>query len=379
MSEPEPQDPNLPHTDAAPSSPSAETPSQCAPSDAPSESALNSSPGEPPSPIAPAAPPPVAIPAPIVPVTPPPAKTTPQRVAQKAPASNDPISRFRNKTTADDDARMGFIDHLLELRKRLWIALIAVMLCVILSFIFYKPIYNFLAEPIRKVNRDLVNQMIRDGRLPPPSGNVINLTTTQPLGSMMMVIWLGFWAGLVVASPIVTYELWAFIAPGLHDKEKNAIKPVLYGGVFFFLIGAAIAYQWLAPMSFSFFVWLDLDLGLTVNWTSETCIEMLITMMIVSGLLCEIPLLVAGLARLGLVEAAWFIKHWKVFIFGSVFLGFAVCPSNDLPSMLAFSGLILGIYFVSILMAYIFYRKPVDPNAPKPKDAAAPKDGIKKP
>ena len=378
MSEPEPQDPNLPHTDAAPSSPSAETPSQSAPSDASSESALNSSPGEPPAPVTPVAPPPVAIPAPIVPVTPPPAKTTPQRVTQKAPASNDPISRFRNKTTADDDARMGFIDHLLELRKRLWVAIVAVMVCVFLSFIFYKPIYNFLAEPIRVVDRKYT-RIVTERGTPPATGHVINLTTNQPLGSMLMVIWLGFWAGLVVASPIVLYELWAFIAPGLHDKEKNAIKPVLYGGAFFFLIGAAIAYYFLAPMSFDFFVWLDIDLGLMVNWTSETCIEMLITMMIVSGLLCEIPLLVAGLARLGLVEPVWLIKYWKVFTFGSVFLGMTVSPGNDLASMSAFSGLILGIYLVSILMAYIFYRKPVDPNAPKPKDEAAPKDGIKKP
>lgn len=369
MSEPEPQDPHLQHADAVPSTPPpAETPPSSAPSDASAESALNSPPVVP-API---------VPAPIVPAPPPPAKTTPQRVPQKAPPPKDPISRFRNKTAVDDDARMGFIDHLLELRKRLWIAIIAVFVCVFLSFIFYKPIYNFLAEPIRKVNHDFLEQLKREGRPLPPSGNVINLTTTQPLGSMMMVIWLGFWAGLVVASPLVTYELWAFIAPGLHDKEKNAIKPVLYGGVFFFLAGAAIAYFFLAPMSFSFFVWLDLDLGLMVNWTSETCIEMLITMMLVSGLLCEIPLLVAGLARLGVLEPGWLIKYWKVLTFGSVFLGMTVSPGNDLASMSAFSGLILGIYLVSILMAYIFYRKPVDPNAPKPADTAAQKDGIKK-
>lgn len=362
MSEPEPLDPHLQHADAVPvSPPPAETPSPSAPSDASAESALNS-----PAPIVPVTPPP-----------PPPVSTTPQRVPQKAPPPKDPISRFRNKTAVDDDARMGFIDHLLELRKRLWVAIIAVMVCVFLSFIFYKPIYNFLAEPIRVVDRKYTKLLTEQGH-PPATGHVINLTTNQPLGSMLMVIWLGFWAGLVVASPIVMYELWAFIAPGLHDKEKNAIKPVLYGGAFFFLIGAAIAYYFLAPMSFDFFVWLDIDLGLQVNWTSETCIEMLITMMIVSGLLCEIPLLVAGMARLSLVEPVWLIKYWKVFTFGSVFLGMTVSPGNDLASMSAFSGLILGIYLVSILMAYIFYRKPVDPNASKPKDVAAQKDDIKK-
>ena len=77
---------------------------------------------------------------------------------------------------------------------------------------------------------------------------------------MIMVMWLGVWGGLVIASPIVMYELWAFVAPGLHDHEKRAIKPVLYGGVLFFLTGAFVSYRYLAPMTIDFFVWLDLSL-----------------------------------------------------------------------------------------------------------------------
>ena len=307
-----------------------------------------------------------------------PVKSVPVSVPRKAPPSQDPISKFRNKQVEEDDeGRMGFIDHLLELRKRMWISIIAIAVCVLIALVFYEQVYAFLLKPIRWVDDDFVRKAIEEGH-PPADGHFIHITTTEPLGSMMTVIWLGFWAGLVVASPIVFLQLWGFIAPGLHAKEKNAIKPILYGGVFFFLGGAAIAYFILAPLTFNFFLWLDLRLGVTPNWTSEKCIEMLITMMIVCGLLCEIPLLVAGMARLGIIEPAWLIKYWKVLTFGSVLLGMIVSPGNDLISMGAFSGLILGIYLVSIIMAYIFYKKPIDPYA-QAAAATGTKDDLKKP
>jgi sec-independent protein translocase protein TatC len=306
-----------------------------------------------------------------------PAKVPPPKPPRKAPpTSNDPISRFRNKTE-DEEARMGFIDHLLELRKRLWVSIIAVVICVVISLVFYEDVYQFLLAPIRVVDAKYVGILTALGK-PPPDGQVVHITTTEPLGTMLSVIWLGFWAGLVVASPIVMYELWAFVAPGLHAKEKNAIKPVLYGGAFFFLAGAALAYYVLAPLTFDFFLWLDLRLKVTPNWTSEKCIELLITMMIVSGLLWELPLLVAGMARLGVVSAAWLLKYWRALTFGSIVMGMIVSPGNDLISMGAFSGMILAIYLVSILMAFIFYRAPVDPYAPKPATAKTPPDGIAK-
>ena len=308
-----------------------------------------------------------------------PAKVPPPKPPRKAPPpSNDPISRFRNKTE-DEEARMGFIDHLLELRKRLWVSIIAVLVCIIVSLIFYEAVYDALLQPVRVVNDKYIEIFKAAGKKIPEDGQIIHISTTAPLGIMLSVIWVGFWAGLVMASPIVLYELWAFVAPGLHSKEKNAIKPVLYGGVFFFLAGASLAYFILAPLTFDFFLWLAIRLKVTPNWTSELCIELLITMMIISGLLWEIPLLVAGMARFGMLSPGWLLKYWRGLVFGSIVLGMIVSPGNDLVSMGAFSGMILGIYLVSILMAFIFYRKPHDPNAPQPGTAKTPKDGIAKP
>ena len=106
---------------------------------------------------------------------PPPVPVLPAKQQLKPPTSNDPISRFRNKTE-DEDARMGFIDHLLELRKRLWISVVAVMICVTVSLIFYKPIYNFLLDPIRRVDAEQVKKLTEAGK-PPVDGHVIQITT----------------------------------------------------------------------------------------------------------------------------------------------------------------------------------------------------------
>lgn len=366
----------------------------------------------------------------------------------RVPASTpprDPISKFRGRDGNgdghdDDDARMGFLDHLMELRKRLWISIIAVFVCVVAAIVCYNPLYNFLVRPIRVVNekykepfaqheyhknildwengidKSLVDakredvkkevdiarknieskdpilqdvdrveankralQQLRDD-LPKETDparrklhdfeirkleinepkyivkDVINLAATTPLGSMLTVIWAGIYGGLLLASPIFLYQLWAFVSPGLRKHEKRAIAPVFYAGVFFFVTGAAIAYYVLAAITFDFFAWLDQNLEIHIQWTAESCIEMLLTMMLISGLLCEIPLVVAGLARMDVIGPRSLTRHWRGCTFGSIALGAFVAPGNDVASLVAFSGLVLGIYLVSIVAALVFHH-----------------------
>ena len=291
-----------------------------------------------------------------LPVKPKPIVASPARTPVKPP--QDPLSRFRNQHKAEDDeARMGFIDHLMELRKRMWYAIIAVLVCVVVALVFYNQVFDFLIAPIHKINQDYLGAKgdplrlkgwLKPGQVP------IEITSTEPLSTMIMIMWLGFWAGILLSSPFVLYQIWAFVAPGLRAEEKRAVRPVLYGGPLFFLTGAAIAYYLLAPVTFDFFVWFDLSLGIKVLYTSEKVIELLLTMMVVSGFLCEIPLIVAGLSKLEILEPWMLLRYWKVLTFSSVVLGAIVAPGNDIMSLSVFSGLILGIYVVSIVMSFMF-------------------------
>ncbi|HLX61712.1 MAG TPA: twin-arginine translocase subunit TatC [Planctomycetota bacterium] len=339
-----------------------------------SESTKTESP-TPPAPANPAAIVPRAIPEPITPPAPPaikpappPVKTESARLPRKQPPPKDPLSKFLNKNAEEEDgAPMSFIDHLMELRKRLWVCILACLICVALAIIFYDRVYGVLTGPIQWLNDRLAGpdgQYYRDHGILREGEPAILLATTGPLSNMLLIIWMGFWGGIVVASPIMLYQVWAFVAPGLKSNEKRAIMPVLYGGLGFFLGGVYICYRWMIPPTLWFFITLDLSLRNRIVWTSETTIDLLLWMMIISGFLCEIPLIVAAMAKMDVIRGSSLTKHWRGMIFGSILIGAIVAPGNDLASMGVFSGLMLGIYAVSIIMAYLFQQR--QPKKKKP-------------
>jgi sec-independent protein translocase protein TatC len=250
----------------------------------------------------------------------------------------------------------------MELRKRLWVCIIAVLLCIVAGVIFYGPIYGVLTGPIDGINAYYAGppgDIYRNMNPPvlPPGLPAIQLSTTTPLSNMMLIIWMGFWGGLTIASPLVLYQVWAFVAPGLKTNEKKAIMPVLYGGLMFFLAGVVICYKWMIPPTLSFFISLDLSLKNKINWTADTTIDLMLWMMIISGLLCEIPLIVAAMAKMDVIRGTTLTRHWRGMTFGAILIGAVVAPGNDLASMGVFSGLMLGIYLVSIGMAFLFQQK----------------------
>jgi sec-independent protein translocase protein TatC len=193
----------------------------------------------------------------------------------------------------------------------------------------------------------------------PEGASLFEVTNTSPLDTMMMVMWMGIGAGLVLASPIIMYEIWGFVSPGLRQKEKNAIVPILFGGIFFFIGGCAIAYEWLFPFSLNFFVWLDLNLGIRPLYSVDKYSTLLFNMLWMTGLVCEIPLVIAGLAKLGLVKASTLTNYWRICILISFILGSLFSPGSDIMSMLVFSALLLSLYLLSIIMAWIFFPKEV--------------------
>jgi len=185
----------------------------------------------------------------------------------------------------------------------------------------------------------------------------VNLQSTKPMETLMLVMWLSLGAGLVFSSPVLIYHLWAFVAPGLREKEKRAIKPVLYGGIFFFLAGCALAYFVLFPASIRFFSWFNAELKIASQWTMDEYSSLLLNMMAICGIVCEAPLVVAGLAKMGVVQPAHLTQYWRYCVFGAFALGAIFSPGTDIMSMLLFSSLLLSLYLVSIMMAYVFYPK----------------------
>lgn len=273
------------------------------------------------------------------------------------------VGRMRGEKEDDGGPRMSFIDHLMELRKRLWVSIVTIALSMVGALIVYDKLFAFLRYPLVRLNdkyRQAENYKEILARLKLPAGSdIVQLISTNPLGTMMMVMWIGIGAGLVLSSPIIIYEVWAFISPGLKDKERNAIKPVLYGGVIFFLGGVALTYFLLFPVTIDFVVWLDVQPGIEIrpSYTVDEYFSLILNMMWITGLICETPLVVGGLAKLGVVKPSHLTQYWRACILGAFIFGSIFSPGTDVMSMVVFSMLLLSLYIVSIFMAWFFYPK----------------------
>lgn len=257
---------------------------------------------------------------------------------------------------------MSFLDHLMELRKRLWISVVAVTACMLLAICFFVQIIDIMRAPMDTINQhyrerpDYAEILQRVG-LPPNTPGLIDLTTLTPLESTLTVMWIGIYAGLALSFPIVLYQVWAFIGPGLRIHERRAVQPILYGGIVFFIAGILLTYYLLFPVTLEFVVWLDVLLKLKIAYNFDSYMSLMLNMMWVSGLACETPVIVGVLAKLGIVRPDHLTRYWRWCVLLSFVLGAVFSPGADMMSMFVFSLMYLGLYVASVVMALLFYTK----------------------
>ncbi len=261
----------------------------------------------------------------------------------------------------DTEKRMTFLEHLLELRKRLMSSVYAIVLTTVVTLIFYEPVFVFLRAPLDAVNAKFktdpgyVELLIRKEF--DPTKNIIEPITTDPMGLMMILMRISIYAGLILASPWVLYQIWAFVSPGLTPKEAGAIRPVLFGGIFFFVGGAAFCYFLVFPRTIEFLVWFDVNLGFKPSYVPTDYFGMLTTFMLIFGATFEIPLVSAIFARLGMLKPQWTLVFWRYIIVGCFVAGSILSPGADPISMIIMSLSLVFLYGLSIVMAKICYRK----------------------
>jgi sec-independent protein translocase protein TatC len=255
------------------------------------------------------------------------------------------------------EVRMSFAEHLLELRRRLILAILATLVCAVLGLIFYKPVFEFLMGPVTRLNDKLAAEGL--GRPVQPQSKALTDTFMLVFEASMLV-------GVLLASPVVIYQLWAFVSPGLYPRERKAIMPILTVGVLFFLAGAAFAYFLVFPLTLEFFVRLDLDLEFLPQYVVADYFSFLLLMMVCFGAAFELPLVIAALAKLGLVSPKFLTAQWRYCVMAAFVLGAVLTPGPDMLSMLLMSAALLLLYVLSIGAAWLFY--------PKGKDAVADAD-----
>ena len=235
---------------------------------------------------------------------------------------------------------MPFLDHLEELRTRI----LRILLAVVVGF---------------GLGLLLVNQLhlieVLKGPIAPflPDGKLTVLSPTEPV---MIVLKLGFITGLVLASPVILWQLWAFLSPALYEREKKAIVPSLFAGLVLFLTGAVLSFLLVVPKAIS--VLLSIEAGSFATMiTYDKYFGFVIRIMLGMGLSFELPLIIITLAALGVVTPVIlhrFRRYWLVlaFVAGAFF-----SPGPDVFSMLIMTLPLLLLYEVGVAGAMLIHRR----------------------
>jgi len=243
--------------------------------------------------------------------------------------------------------------HLRELQKRLGIIVAAVFVIFIIAFVFNEPILAWVIEPL---NDALATDI--EGKSYIDEGKV---TTHQVGGAFFVALKVSFFAAILFGMPVILWQLWMFIAPGLYANEKKMLIPFIVGGTTMFVIGALFAYYIVTPFGFTFLITFG-SANFTPYINIEDYVGFFTKIMFGFGIAFELPIFILFLALLGLVTDRTLKDFFKyavllIFVFAAL-----LTPPDILTQMLMALPLIF-LYGVSILIA-----KAVNPYVPDEED-----------
>jgi sec-independent protein translocase protein TatC len=258
-----------------------------------------------------------------------------------------PLIPRRRRVSPD---AMSIVEHLTELRRRLVISVVSVGLASILGFVFFEEIFGLFKEPYCDALRDLPN-------IAPPdalSGGGCKLYIGEVGAAFLIRIKVALFTGLAVALPIVLYQLWRFVTPGLTKRERRLTFPFVIASVFLFAGGGWLAYVTL-PKALSFLLGFA-GQDITPLITIDKYVSFLILVIVAFGLSFEFPILLIFLAAARVITTAQ-LRSWRRYAYMGVVIAAAVItPSQDPYTMLGMAVPLVLFYELSILVARLLKR-----------------------
>jgi sec-independent protein translocase protein TatC len=237
-----------------------------------------------------------------------------------------------------EDEKLPFTSHLEELRKRLITCFIAVGVGFVVSFGFKERLFNILVHPLIKV--------MKDGE---------TLIYTGLPEAFFTYLKVAFLTGLIVASPIILYQFWMFVAPGLYKTERRMMAPVVLLSSLFFIGGALFGYFIVFPWGFKFFLGFATDTIRPLPSMREY-FGFSAKLLLAFGLVFELPIILTFLAKLGIVSVEFLKKNRKyaILIF---FAGAAILTPPDVITQIMMALPLMALYEISIIGAKLFGKK----------------------
>ncbi|MER7488268.1 twin-arginine translocase subunit TatC [Streptomyces sp. NPDC126497] len=257
------------------------------------------------------------------------------------------------KQERDPEGRMSLAEHLRELRNRLAKALLAIVLVTIVAAFFYNDIINLITRPILdSVGCDQTFEQLARTRDDKPCAQI---TINGLLTPFTLALKVSLMAGVVLASPVWLYQLWAFVAPGLHRHEKKYAYAFVGTGAPLFMMGAYFSYTVLPTTAK---VLLDFTPASTTNLLPlDDLLDLVLRMVLVFGLSFELPLLLIMLNLTGVLSGSRMLGWWRGMIMGITLFAAIATPSTDPLTMLMLAGPIWILYFGAVAVALLNDRR----------------------
>ena len=238
------------------------------------------------------------------------------------------------------DDRMPLTSHLEELRRKLIIAGVSWLVAFLACYTFAEPLFDLIASPVRSAL--------------PEGTSLVFITATEPFFTYLKI---GALAGLLVSMPVIFWQIWSFVAPGLYQHEKRYIVPFVLASTLCFATGAFFGYQYVFPMAFKVLIEFgtgsgDLDAMLSMGSYLSLSSKLLLAFGLVFGL----PVVIFFLARMGIVDHKMLARNRK-FALLAAFLTGAMLTPPDVFSQTALAVPFIALYEIGIIVARIFGKR----------------------
>ncbi|MEU6893820.1 twin-arginine translocase subunit TatC [Streptomyces sp. NPDC046557] len=275
-------------------------------------------------------------------------------------------ARKQGQANKDAEGRMPLVEHLRELRNRLMKSVLAILVITVVAAFFYKDLIDFMLKPMLDsvgCTNGVVSQ--RNGR------PCADMTVNGLIAPFSIALKVSLTAGVVLSAPVWLYQLWAFVAPGLHSHEKKYAIGFVGAGAPLFAAGAVLAYK-ILPQTAMILLEFTPDNARNLLPVDDY-LDLVTRMVVVFGLAFELPLLLILLNFTGVLTAKRLASWWRIMVLGiTIFAAFAT-PTGDPLTMMSLAAPIIALYFIALGLCLINdrRRKRRNPDADLDDDEAS--------